>query len=77
MLNISDPNWQDQVVEGECSFLQCTSGMLPLSGTDHAESQPLSVALQALDYNRRSFNLIPAEWRKSRRRSKAVPTLIL
>mgnify|MGYP001210309152 FL=1 len=77
MLNISDSNWQDQLVEGEYPFLRYLKECSPFPERTTLNLKPLSVALQALEHNRRSFNLIPAEWREKSSSISLVPTLIL
>jgi Tfp pilus assembly protein PilN len=77
LVNVADPNWQEKLVEGEYPFLRYFKECSPFPERTTLNLKPLSVALQALHHTRRSFNLIPEEWREKSSSITLVPTLVL
>ena len=76
-VNVSDPNWEEKLLEGSYSFINYAKEFSPFQDRVTHNIKPLAVAIQALDQRRRSFNLIPPEWRERSGSMTLIPTVVL
>lgn len=75
--NISDPVWQSQVVDEKYAFIHLVGECSPVKDQTRQNLKSFAVAILALDWEPKTFNLIPPEWREKSSSMSLLPTLIL
>jgi Tfp pilus assembly protein PilN len=76
-VNVSDSNWEEKLLDESYAFIRYAKEFSPFPERTTHNLKPQAVALQAMDLQRKSFNLIPPEWRERFSTISLIPTFVL
>jgi Tfp pilus assembly protein PilN len=76
-VNVSDANWEEKLLDESYAYIRYAKEFSPFPERITPNLKPMAVALQALGLKRKSFNLIPTEWRERSSTVSLIPTFVL